>query len=148
MGFLFAIVARYPGGEVGADGAVALTASAEEHTHIFVGATPTGSRGARHAAGERGRAWQAVRRDCRGSATEPGTLAYLHVSLALQRAAAALSLDVGGMAHAREWLQAHDRWLVWTGCVLWRSEGQTLWAQYHRRAAMREGMGARRTRPR
>jgi DNA-binding CsgD family transcriptional regulator len=31
-------------------------------------------------------------------------------------------------------LEAHDRWLAWSGTVRGRSEGQRLWARYHRQA--------------
>ncbi len=55
-------------------------------------------------------------------------------NLALIRIAAALSLDANDLATAKEWLDAHDRWLVWSGAVLGQSEGQALWAQYHRQA--------------
>jgi DNA-binding CsgD family transcriptional regulator len=68
-----------------------------------------------------------------GVATEPGTLAHFHCALALQRVAAALSLAAGEQEHAKAWLAAHDRWLEWSGCMLWRSEGQALWAEYYRR---------------
>jgi DNA-binding CsgD family transcriptional regulator len=68
-----------------------------------------------------------------GVATEPGTLASFNGALALQRVAAALSLAAGEQDQAKEWLAAHDRWLEWSGCMLWRSEGQALWAQYYRR---------------
>jgi DNA-binding CsgD family transcriptional regulator len=30
--------------------------------------------------------------------------------------------------------EAHDRWLAWSGAVLGQSEGQALWAHYHRQA--------------
>jgi len=38
----------------------------------------------------------------------------------------------------REWLEAHDRWLAWTGATLGLSEGQALWARYHRQSGDRE----------
>ena len=73
-----------------------------------------------------------------GVATEPGTVApYRHVIL-LQREAAALALDTGDLRAAKEWLEAHDRWLVWSGTVVGQSEGQALWSQYHRRAGEME----------
>ena len=35
---------------------------------------------------------------------------------------------------AKAWLEMHDHWLAWSGAVLGQSEGQALWAQYHRQA--------------
>jgi tetratricopeptide (TPR) repeat protein len=52
----------------------------------------------------------------------------------LLRLAASLSLDAAAMPDARAWLDAHDRWLAWGGAVLGLSEGQALWARYHRQA--------------
>jgi DNA-binding CsgD family transcriptional regulator len=64
-----------------------------------------------------------------GAETEPGTSYY---NLAPQRAAAAWAIETGDLDAARSWLRAHDRWLAWNGAVLGRSEGQALWAAYHR----------------
>jgi len=55
-------------------------------------------------------------------------------ALPLMRGAAPLSLNAHDLATAKEWLDAHDRWLAWSGAVLGQSEGQTLWAQYYRQA--------------
>jgi DNA-binding CsgD family transcriptional regulator len=52
----------------------------------------------------------------------------------LQRLAATLALDAGDLPTARAWLEAHDRWLTWSGAVLGQSESQALWAHYHRAA--------------
>jgi DNA-binding CsgD family transcriptional regulator len=68
-----------------------------------------------------------------GAGTEPGGI-YFQSAVALQRAAATLALREGDLPSAREWLEAHDRWLAWSGAVLGRSEGNSLWAQYHRQA--------------
>ncbi|HEX5504019.1 MAG TPA: AAA family ATPase [Thermomicrobiales bacterium] len=68
-----------------------------------------------------------------GPATEPGGTFYV-CALALQRLAAALSLDVSDLPTARAWLEAHDRWLAWNGTVLGRAEGALGWAEYHRAA--------------
>jgi ATP/maltotriose-dependent transcriptional regulator MalT len=54
--------------------------------------------------------------------------------LAVQRLAAHLALDDGDLAAARRWLEAHDRWLAWSGAILWRAEGALGWAAYHRAA--------------
>ncbi len=67
-----------------------------------------------------------------GPATAPGTFATFDVATAMQRVAAALAMDEGDLSTAKEWLVAHDRWLDWSGAVLGQSEGQVLWARYHR----------------
>jgi DNA-binding CsgD family transcriptional regulator len=41
-------------------------------------------------------------------------------------------LEEGDATTAREWLEAHDRWLVWSGAVRDRAEGYLGWATYHR----------------
>ena len=66
-----------------------------------------------------------------GVSTEPGGNRYFS-ALATQRLAANLSLDAEDLPGARAWLEAHDRWLDWSGVVLWRSEGRLLWARYFR----------------
>jgi DNA-binding CsgD family transcriptional regulator len=84
--------------------------------------------------GERERAWERVRvllPD--GAATEPGDC-DLREGLEIQEVAVALSLDAGDMARTKEWLDAHDRWLSWSGAVLGRCEAQMLWARYDRQA--------------
>ena len=66
-----------------------------------------------------------------GVSTEPGGNRFFS-ALATQRLAANLSLDAEDLPGARTWLEAHDRWLDWSGAVLWRSEGRSLWARYFR----------------
>jgi DNA-binding NarL/FixJ family response regulator len=68
-----------------------------------------------------------------GPASEPGGVVIIWGLHAL-REAAALALDTGDPPGAKAWLTAHDRWLAWSGAVLGQSEGQALWAQYHRAA--------------
>ncbi len=65
-----------------------------------------------------------------GPATEPGEVSIVE-ALALQRLAAAMALDAHDLPTARAWLEAHDRWLAWSGAVLGRAEGALGWAQYH-----------------
>jgi DNA-binding NarL/FixJ family response regulator len=48
------------------------------------------------------------------------------------RVAAALSLDDRDTATAHAWLEAHTRWLDWSGAVLGRAEGHLAWAAYYR----------------
>jgi DNA-binding CsgD family transcriptional regulator len=88
-----------------------------------------------HRRGDPERAWRAVQAGLpTGSATEPGTAVLFDEAVALQRVAVRLALEVDDLSTARKWLEAHDRWLAWSEAVLWRSEGQALWAQYHRQA--------------
>jgi DNA-binding CsgD family transcriptional regulator len=63
----------------------------------------------------------------------PGSLAP-HVTPQCQEIAAALALDAGDLPAACAWLEAHDRWLAWSGAVLGQAEGALGWAAYHRAA--------------
>ena len=65
-----------------------------------------------------------------GPRTEPGNIVFF-ATVPLLRTAAALALDAHDLISARSWLEAHDRWLAWSGAVLGRAEGALLWAQYH-----------------
>jgi tetratricopeptide (TPR) repeat protein len=65
-----------------------------------------------------------------GPLTEPGEVQIVE-ALALQHLAAVLALDAHDLPNARAWLEAHDRWLAWSGAVLGRAEGALGWAQYH-----------------
>ncbi len=85
--------------------------------------------------GDAGGAWRAVRAVLpAGSATELGTVVYVDWAMAVQRVAAALALDEGDLPSAKEWIEAHDRWLAWSGAVYGRSEGQALRARYQRQS--------------
>ncbi|MDQ4126741.1 MAG: LuxR C-terminal-related transcriptional regulator [Actinomycetota bacterium] len=64
-----------------------------------------------------------------GVATEPGGNRFFS-AVATQRLAANLALDGNDAPGALAWLEAQDRWLDWSRAVLWRSEGQLLWARY------------------
>jgi DNA-binding CsgD family transcriptional regulator len=91
------------------------------------------------AQGERETAWRLVRELLPdGPATEPGQALFMPMTQ-MQRLAAQLALDDGDLLRAREWLEAHDRWLAWSGAVRGRSEGHHGWAEYYRSA----GDGAR-----
>jgi DNA-binding CsgD family transcriptional regulator len=84
---------------------------------------------ARHQ-GERDLAWQQVHETWpAGPSTELGD-GDTYYTLPLQRLAVELSLDSGDLASAREWLEAHERWLTWSGAVLGLSEAQALRARY------------------
>jgi DNA-binding CsgD family transcriptional regulator len=81
--------------------------------------------------GERDLAWQQVHKTWpSGPSTEPGDGGDIYYTLPLQRLAAELSLDSGDLASAREWLEAHERWLTWSGAVLGFSEAEALRARY------------------
>jgi DNA-binding CsgD family transcriptional regulator len=66
-----------------------------------------------------------------GPATEPGQTVFMPMTQ-MQRLAAQLALDDGSLPTAKEWLEAHDRWLAWSGAVRGLSEGHRGWAEYHR----------------
>jgi tetratricopeptide (TPR) repeat protein len=84
------------------------------------------------AQGEPDLAWAQVREVPHvGPAAAPGEGPFDN-AVEVQRLAAALALDAGDLPAARAWLAAHDRWLAWSGAVLWRAEGQLGWAAYHR----------------
>jgi DNA-binding CsgD family transcriptional regulator len=68
-----------------------------------------------------------------GPQTAPGE-AFLLFALPLQRLATALALDAGELPAAHAWLEAHDRWLAWSGAVLGQADGALGWAAYHRAA--------------
>jgi DNA-binding CsgD family transcriptional regulator len=80
--------------------------------------------------GERDLAWQQVHKTWPGGpSTEPDD-GDIYYTLPLQRLAVELSFDGGDLAGAREWLEAHERWLTWSGAVLGLSEAQALRARY------------------
>ncbi len=88
---------------------------------------------ARHR-GEPERAWAEIHSlQPDGPATEPGDSIHQE-GLFLQRLGADLCLDVGDLPEAEAWLNAHDRWLAWSGSVLGQAEGQLAWGLYHHRA--------------
>ncbi|HYI15026.1 MAG TPA: AAA family ATPase [Thermomicrobiales bacterium] len=64
-----------------------------------------------------------------GPQTLPGYV-DLAPSLALMRVAVGLCLDRGDLVAAHAWLDAHDRWLAWSGAVLGRTDGACAWASY------------------
>ena len=65
-----------------------------------------------------------------GPATPPGNTFYA-VTI-LQRMAAAMAIDTGDVVIARGWLEAHDRWLAWSGAVLGQAERHLAWARFYR----------------
>ncbi|MDQ2668825.1 MAG: hypothetical protein M3Z05_22925 [Gemmatimonadota bacterium] len=79
-------------------------------------------------------AWRQVRAMLPdGAQTEPGTKIFLD-SMMFLHLGGLLALDAGDRDGAREWAEASDRWLAWSGAVHGQSEGQALWARYHRQA--------------
>jgi DNA-binding CsgD family transcriptional regulator len=67
-----------------------------------------------------------------GPATPPGGTFF--TATILQRTAAALAIDAGGLETARAWLAAQDHWFAWSGAVLGQAERHLAWAHYHRAA--------------
>ncbi len=87
-----------------------------------------------HARGEFERAWREIRHVLpQGPTTEPGDCVFRGAE-DLQRLAVELALDERNLPEARGWLEAHDRWLDWSGAFTGRAEGIMLWAHYHQRA--------------
>jgi DNA-binding CsgD family transcriptional regulator len=68
-----------------------------------------------------------------GPASEPGDCLFIE-AIDLQRVAAALAMDEGNLELARDWLEANDRWLAWSGAILGLAEGRIAWAAFHRAA--------------
>jgi DNA-binding CsgD family transcriptional regulator len=86
------------------------------------------------AQGHVARAWEIIRWALPlGLRAEPGNIPWRAVP-PLQRVGAMVSLQEGNLPAARQWLEAHDRWLDWSDCVPGRAEGHALWAQYHHAA--------------
>lgn len=81
--------------------------------------------------GEPERAWDqihALMPD--GPATHAGNMIHQE-GLFFQRLAAELCMDAGDLRSARLWLEAHDRWLDWSGSVLGQADGCVSWARWH-----------------
>lgn len=82
--------------------------------------------------GETALAWKLIHEVLpNGPRTAPGNVRF-YVAVECQRLAAMLAIDAGNLPTARAWLEAHDRWLAWSGAVLGRAESALGWAAYHR----------------
>lgn len=68
-----------------------------------------------------------------GPATEPGNNIHQE-GLFLIRLAAELSIEENDLSTAITWLEAHDRWLTWSGSVLGQADGRAAWALWHKAA--------------
>ena len=66
-----------------------------------------------------------------GIATEPGERDFFQATR-FQRLAAALAIDERDLEKANQWIEAHDRWLDWSGARFGRSESYLLHSAYHR----------------
>jgi DNA-binding CsgD family transcriptional regulator len=66
-----------------------------------------------------------------GPTTAPGDCVFPAAS-AMQALAAALKIASGDLSAARSWLEAHDRWMMWSGAVVGSAEGLLGWASYNR----------------
>jgi DNA-binding CsgD family transcriptional regulator len=67
-----------------------------------------------------------------GPETTPGDTFY--AASILQRVAAAMAIERGNLEMARAWLEAHDRWVAWSGAVLGQVERHLVWAAFYRAA--------------
>jgi len=80
--------------------------------------------------GEPSIAWEQIGKMLPGGPhTEPGNCEFSSAVI-MQRLAISLALDAGDREQARLWLEAHDRWLQWSGAVIGRAESALLWARY------------------
>jgi DNA-binding CsgD family transcriptional regulator len=85
------------------------------------------------AQGEPERAWLLIQ-DMVPGGPLGAPITQLHNELAMGQVAVTLALDAADLLAARAWLDAHDRWLAWSGAVLGQAEGHLGWAAYHRAA--------------
>ena len=82
--------------------------------------------------GEPDPAWEQVRALLpAGPATAPGDCFFPH-GIAMLALAADLALDAGDMDAAGAWVEAHGRWLDWSGATLWRADNLLLRARHAR----------------
>ncbi len=72
-----------------------------------------------------------------GPATRAGDR-YFVTGLAGQLLAADLALDTGDLDTAREWLEAQDQWIEWSGASIGRAEAALGWARYYLRAGQHD----------
>jgi DNA-binding CsgD family transcriptional regulator len=95
------------------------------------------------AQGESETVWQIVQETFpEGPTTAPGDLHYPY-GLSILRLAIETACDSNDLETARLWLETHDRWLEWSGTVLWAAYGPGLWARYFWLAGMRAQANAR-----
>ena len=81
--------------------------------------------------GEVDAAWEHVERLLpKGPATAPGETLFA-AALGTVDLAAQLALDAGDLGTAQRWIEAHARWLAWSGAVLWQPHHYLLEARYH-----------------
>jgi DNA-binding CsgD family transcriptional regulator len=64
-----------------------------------------------------------------GPRTEPGDEQFMFITPLIRRAVE-LALDDGDSERARPWLEAHDRWLRWSGAVTGQAQSHLLWGRY------------------
>lgn len=77
-------------------------------------------------------AWNIVREGFpQGPDTEPGDTYFGDYGAPLLRLAINLSIDQVDLLAARQWFEAHDRWLAWSGAVVGQADGKLLHARYH-----------------
>jgi DNA-binding CsgD family transcriptional regulator len=92
--------------------------------------------------GERETAWQQIAEFLpEGPRQSPGSRIFPEAHFC-QRIAAAMLLQQRDFDEARKWLEAHDKWLIWSGSTLGQAEGKLAWSQYHRAAGDTEAANA------
>jgi DNA-binding CsgD family transcriptional regulator len=72
-----------------------------------------------------------------GPVSMPGEHHYIH-TVRMLRIGAVVELESGDLEAARAWLEAHDRWLAWSGAVLGQSDGHRLWARWYQVAGEKD----------
>ncbi|MGA7672824.1 MAG: response regulator transcription factor, partial [Nitrolancea sp.] len=76
-------------------------------------------------------AWSLVHEQIpQGPAYSPEDDLFNEAAIAM-RLAVSLSLDANDLESAHAWLEAHGRWLEWSGAVLGQAEDSLLWGQYY-----------------
>jgi ATP/maltotriose-dependent transcriptional regulator MalT len=66
----------------------------------------------------------------RGPDSEPEDALFPY-AMEILRLATRMALEAGDDVDARNWVQAHDRWLDWSGAVRGQAESHLLWAHLH-----------------
>jgi ATP/maltotriose-dependent transcriptional regulator MalT len=66
-----------------------------------------------------------------GPSSQPSNY-YFYSTLRLLRLGVSMALDAEDLTLAQAWIEAHDRWVDWSGRLLDRPAGLLLWSRYQR----------------